>query len=155
MEDKYSTNIKKSFNFTFKNISFNFPKEKVTSIAWIIFDENWDIITVELNRWIDIPWGHIKYWETIEEALKRECMEEAFIEIDNLKISSIIESDYFWKENLTYMLIFSGKLSKELLFKENNESKRRIHISPEDFLLSYSWDKNFMKKIIFNALKTR
>lgn len=154
MTDKFTTDKWKSFNFTFKENDFNFPKDRVTSIAWVIFDENWDIVTIELDRWIDIPWGHIKRWETIKEALIRECMEEAFIEIDDLKISSIIESDYFWtkKEDLTYMLIFSWKLKKELLFQENKESKKRIHISPKDFILNYTWNKEFMKKIIFNSL---
>ena len=154
MTDKFITDKLKSFNFTFKENDFNFPKDRVTSIAWVIFDENWDIVTIELDRWIDIPWGHIKIWETIKEALIRECREEAFIEIDDLKVSSIIESDYFWtkKEDLTYMLIFSWKLKKELLFQENKESKKRIYISPKDFLLNYTWNKEFMEKIIFNAI---
>ena len=136
MTDKFITDKWKSFNFTFKENDFNFPKDRVTSIAWVIFDENWDIVTIELDRWIDIPWGHIKIWETIKEALIRECMEEAFIK----------------KEDLTYMLIFSWKLKKELLFQENKESKKRIYISPKDFLLNYTWNKEFMEKIIFNAI---
>lgn len=75
MTDKFITDKWKSFNFTFKENDFNFPKDRVTSIAWVIFDENWDIVAIELDRWIDIPWGHIKIWETIKEALIRECME--------------------------------------------------------------------------------
>ncbi|RAL57602.1 hypothetical protein BLD25_01570 [Candidatus Gracilibacteria bacterium GN02-872] len=154
MTDKFITDKGKSFNFTFKENDFNFPKDRVTSIAGVIFDENGDIVTIELDRGIDIPGGHIKIGETIKEALIRECMEEAFIEIDDLKISSIIESDYFGtkKEDLTYMLIFSGKLKKELLFQENKESKKRIYISPKDFLLNYTGNKEFMEKIIFNAI---
>lgn len=157
MTDKFKTNRNKNFNFTFKKLNFDFPENKVTSVAWIVFDDNWKILVVKLDRWFDLPWWHIKNWETVFEAIKREFLEEAFVEITDLKLSSIIESDYFWaeKENLTYMLIFNWKLKTILDFKKNIESKKRIFIYPNDFLKLYSWEKILMEKIIFNALNSK
>lgn len=157
MTDKFKTDKNKNFNFTFKKLNFDFPENKVTSVAWVVFDDNWKILVVKLDRWFDLPWWHIKNWETVFEAIKREFLEEAFVEITDLKLSSIIESDYFWaeKENLTYMLIFNWKLKTILDFKKNIESKKRIFIYPNDFLKLYSWEKTLMEKIIFNALNSK
>lgn len=156
MTDKFKTDRNKNFNFTFKKLNFDFPENKVTSVAWVVFDDNWKILVVKLDRWFDLPWWHIKNWETVFEAIKREFLEEAFVEITDLKLSSIIESDYFWaeKENLTYMLIFNWKLKTILDFKKNIESKERIFVYPNDFLKLYSWEKILMEKIIFNALNS-
>ncbi|PZM82184.1 NUDIX hydrolase [Candidatus Gracilibacteria bacterium] len=156
MTDKFKTNRNKNFNFTFKKLNFDFPENKVTSVAGVVFDDNGKILVVKLDRGFDLPGGHIKNGETVFEAIKREFLEEAFVEITDLKLSSIIESDYFGaeKENLTYMLIFNGKLKTILDFKKNIESKKRVFIYPDDFLKLYSGEKTLMEKIIFNALNS-
>ena len=154
-KDKFSTKLKKSCNFKYFPPDFNFPENKVTSVWILVFNENKEIICVEIDRWIDIPWWHLHVNETPVEALKRECFEEAFIEIKNEKLVKIVESDYFWteKEDLTYMLFCVWGLSKKYDFVKNEESFARFEIFPKDFLEKYCWDKEFFKNIYLNYLK--
>jgi 8-oxo-dGTP pyrophosphatase MutT (NUDIX family) len=44
--------------------------------------------------------------ETPIEALKRECLEEAFVLIKDIELVKVVESDYFLIDNPTYMLFY-------------------------------------------------
>lgn len=153
-KDKYSARIKKTCNFKYLDPNFDFPKNKVTSVWILVFQDDWKIICVELDRWIDIPWGHLHVDETPIEALKRECFEEAFIEIKNEKLVKVVESDYFWteKDDLTYMLFYVWELDKKYEFIKNEESFARYEIFPKEFLNVYKWDKEFLENIYLNYL---
>jgi len=153
-KDKYSARENKTCNFKYLDPDFDFPENKVTSVWILVFNESWKIICIELDRWIDIPGWHLKENETPTEALKRECFEEAFIEIKNEKLVKIVESDYFWtaKADLTYMLFYVWELDKIYDFVKNEESFARYEILSKDFLKKYCWDKEFLKNIYWSYL---
>ncbi|MFC1645132.1 NUDIX hydrolase [Patescibacteria group bacterium] len=126
--------------------------EKITSVSGIIVDSENNILTIELIRrgW-DIPGGHVEVEdETIEHTLKREVFEEAFIEIKDLKISSVIES-YHYTE-VTYMIIMTGVVDKVHSFQVNNESLQRKFITPSELLEKFQGDKEILKQIINRAI---
>jgi 8-oxo-dGTP pyrophosphatase MutT (NUDIX family) len=147
MQDKFNTRIKKICSFKFYDSNFNFDIEKVTSVWIFAFNENNEIVCIELDRWIDIPGWHLKNWETPIEALKRECLEEAYVEIKDIEIIKVVHSDYFWEDNPTYMLFYIWKIDKVFDFQKNEESSERYFLKPNDFLEKYSWDKEFIKNI--------
>lgn len=153
-KDKFSARIKKSCNFKYYSPDFEFPFKKVTSVWILVFQEDWKLICVEIDRWIDIPGGHLHIDETPIEALKRECFEEAFIEIKNEKLVKVIESDYFWteKDDLTYMLFYIWELDKKHDFIKNEESFSRYELTWKEFLNIYKWDKEFLKNIYWDYL---
>lgn len=154
-KDKYNTRTKKSCNFEYYEPSFLFPENKVTSVWIFVFQENWKIICIELYRWIDIPGGHLHVNETPIEALKRECFEEAFIEIKDIELVKVVESDYFWnsKEDLTYMLFYIWKVDKKYDFIKNEESFTRYELSPIEFFEKYKWNKDLIKNSYWKYLK--
>lgn len=64
------------------------------SVYWIIKNNNWEILFAkrwEKANWFiwryQIPAGHIDWWETIFEALKREMKEELTIDILEKNVS--------------------------------------------------------------------
>lgn len=153
-KDKYSVRDTKKCNFKYYSPDFEFSENKVTSVWILVFQEDWKLICIELDRWIDIPGWHLKENEIPIKALKRECFEEAFIEIKNEKLVKVVESDYFWteKEDLTYMLFYVWELDKKHDFIKNEESFARYELTWKEFLNLYKWDKEFLKNIYWNYL---
>ena len=45
------------------------------------------------------PGGHLEYWESIEECAKRECREEAGIEIKDIKFIRLYNSKKYGKKH--------------------------------------------------------
>ena len=127
--------------------------EKITSVMAAAFDKNLNILTVNLKkRGIDIPGGHVEREDsTIYDTVEREVREEACAELENnLKVSAVIESDYY--KCPTYMVVLAGRVKRLDKFKETDEVISREFMSVEDFLEKYEYDKELMKKIIKRSL---
>lgn len=127
--------------------------DKITSVAVVAFDEYLNILIVNLQkRGVDIPGGHIERIDsTIYDTAKRETREEACAELeDDLKVSAVIESDYY--EQPTYMIVLTGKVKNLKEFKKTDEVIAREFVSPENFLKNYGYDKILMKEIIERSL---
>lgn len=127
--------------------------DKITSAAVVAFDEDLNILTVNLkNRGIDLPGGHIDKKDlTIYDTVKREAREEAFVELaDDLKILAVIESDCY--DHPTYMVILMGKVKKLHSFTVNEETTSRKFMKPADFLQEYRHDKKLMKEILNRSI---
>jgi len=129
--------------------------KKITSVSVVIFNNFKEILAVKLlERGWDIPGGYVEGGDrNIFETAKREVIEEAYVEIKDCKVSTIIRS-YYYKEP-TYMLILSAKVGKIYEFNKNEESLDRKFMNPLNFLKSYSKNNNFelMREIIKNAMK--
>lgn len=100
------------------------------------------------------PGGHVEGGDrNIFETAKREVIEEAYVEIKDCKVSTIIRL-YYYKEP-TYMLILSAKVGKIYEFNKNEESLDRKFMNPLNFLKSYSKNNDFelMGEIIKNTMK--
>lgn len=54
-------------------------------VRGIVFDEENNIALVKVNHLI-IPGGGVEEGETLDEAIKRECLEESGCEIDDIKV---------------------------------------------------------------------
>lgn len=155
-QDKFSMrNKNKSCNFTYYNPDYIFPHDKVTSTWVVVFDNNKNILVVELDRWFDIPWWHVKHGDkTFEESVKREVLEEAFVSIKNIELCLVVESDYFGKENITYMLFYVAYVDEIYDFVKNEESFSRKFMNIDDFLNVYKWYSELIEKIVKSAIKT-
>lgn len=69
-----------------------FPEPTVSAI---IFDPDGKILLCKSHKWENkyvIPGGHIEFGERMEEALKREILEETGLDIYDLKLISLKES---------------------------------------------------------------
>lgn len=56
------------------------------------------------------PGGHLEFFETFEECVKREAFEETGVEIDNVKFFTVT-NDIFKEENKHYVtIIFTASL---------------------------------------------
>ena len=148
-KDKFSARENKKCNFKFFPWDYSYNSEKVTSVWIIVLNEKKEIVCVELDRWIDMPWWHLLEWEKPVDAVHRECLEEAFIKVKNCSLVWVVESDYFWNniEDLTYMLFYIWELDEKLEFIKNQESFARYELPPKEFLKLYKWNTDFLTKI--------
>ncbi len=133
--------------------------DKITSVAVVIFNKNNELFLANhVDRGADLPGGHVEiYEENVYETARREVYEETGSLIENIKLGSIISSDFYGKENLTYMVILHADLKKEEKFQpsEKEKSQGSICLSVENFLKTKSGNKDLMKQIIKRILKFR
>jgi radical SAM superfamily enzyme YgiQ (UPF0313 family)/8-oxo-dGTP pyrophosphatase MutT (NUDIX family) len=131
------------------------PFEKITSVAVVVFNNQKNILTVNLReRGIDLPGGHVEKNDSdIFETAKREVREEACTELEeNLMLCAIIESRYTFPP--TYMVVLAGKIKKLYPFRETNEVISRSFLKPQEFLERYRYDRRLMGRIVEKALET-
>lgn len=98
------------------------------------------MISVILDRGIDFPGGHRQDNDlSIEAVARRECLEEAAIDLGPLQVIDVVESTFFGSapEDLTYMVIFAGEVERELAFHASDEVFGREAVRPSDFLMRY------------------
>ena len=155
MADRKRTDLNDK-EVTFKLLSADtcVPFEKVTSVSVVPFLDKNTIIAVQNKRGLDIPGGHVQEGETApEQTAKRESMEEAFIELENLRLSHVIESNYYGTkpEDFTYMLIYAAQVKTLLPFQKNAETSARLEISVRQFTEDYPHDFIDISEIIKTA----
>ena len=51
----------------------------------LILNEDKKFLLVREEKWRELPWGWLEYWETPQECIKRELMEEMWINVKNVK----------------------------------------------------------------------
>ena len=130
---------KKSTKVTFK-ISSKLPSEQstITSVMCAVFSNN-KILLVKPKRGWGLPGGHVENDESPIDAIKRECAEEAAIEIINIKLIG------FWEANKIveleankqypkrgYQLLFMADLDKMHEFKSIFEVNDRRFVKPSE-----------------------
>lgn len=60
----------------------------IGTAVFIIKDWKFLIWKRKSNHWEGtwcIPWGHLEFWETIEECVKREALEESWVNIKDVE----------------------------------------------------------------------
>ncbi len=107
MNKKYTKRNKSSYTkFTYfpeKSFPKNIPIS--TPLTFAFAGENL-ILTKKKNGWWDILGGKIEGRETWEDALKREAVEEAGVEIDFIEVVGYVLAENFGDKNET---VFEGK----------------------------------------------
>ncbi|MDC7124217.1 MAG: NUDIX domain-containing protein [Spirochaetales bacterium] len=74
------------------------------TVSAIIFNKNDEILLCRSHKWDNkyiIPGGHVEYGEKLEDALRREILEETSLQITDIKLLGIKECFYsneFYKE---------------------------------------------------------
>jgi len=112
--------------------------DNITSVMGAIFLEGKLLLTKPRRGW-GLPGGHIEENESPEESLKRECIEEAGVEIDNLKLIG------YWKTrklinldsnkqypNEGYQLLFIAEAAKINDFIPMHEVSDRKFVYPDE-----------------------
>ncbi|MFB6319481.1 NUDIX domain-containing protein [Saccharicrinis sp. FJH54] len=67
------------------------------TVGAVIFNPDGKVLLCKSHKWNDqyiIPGGHIELGETMEEALKREVLEETGLEIYDIELVSLTETVY-------------------------------------------------------------
>lgn len=73
------------FSFEFIEDS-NFPEKKLVTCVFALVKFEWKIYLTKNHRWWELPWWHIEWNETFDEALDREMWEEIWTKIENKKL---------------------------------------------------------------------
>ncbi|AFZ00084.1 NUDIX hydrolase [Calothrix sp. PCC 6303] len=143
-------------NFRLIDISTPINFEQVTSVIAFPFTNDGKLVTVKLQRGLDVPGGHVQTNETSVEAVaRRETLEEAAVTLGEISIIGIIESEYFGTEpdQLTYILAVTAFVAEIHPFTANEEVSTRLIITPEAFLEEYGINRqNTVVKIMANLV---
>ncbi|WP_261575215.1 NUDIX hydrolase, partial [Frankia gtarii] len=132
------------------------PFEQVTSAAVVAVTDDGRLVVADLARGLDIPGGHVQRGESsIDETVRREAWEEVRVQLGVLHPVEVIESDYFGADDLTYMVIRTGRVAELGPWEATHESAGRVVIDPEEFLRSYRGrDPALMRHLVTTALAT-
>ncbi|MBS3083540.1 NUDIX domain-containing protein [Candidatus Pacearchaeota archaeon] len=123
------------------------PKEKVTQVYGVCFDKSGKMIVVDVRRrdnWA-LPGGGIEKGENYFETLRRECMEEADMEITDIKpigYNETIEIDENGHEKEIYQLRYFARITrlrKQTIDVATGVIPFRKLIKPEDFGFYCPW----------------
>jgi 8-oxo-dGTP pyrophosphatase MutT (NUDIX family) len=118
------------------------PKGEIKLKAMCFFRRNGKILvskgfdTVKSEHFYRPLGGHIDFFETAEEGIRREIQEELGSKIKNLKLVEVIENlfTYQGKEEHEIVFLYSGDLATEELYRTNP-----IRIVEHDHEFEASW----------------
>lgn len=106
------------------------------TVGLFIFNPKDEILLVKTHKWNNlygIPGGHIELHETIEQACRREAMEETGLKIYDLKFIRLDEYVFdklFYKPKHFIFLDFSCK-TKSTKVKLNDEAEEYLWNKPK------------------------
>ncbi len=97
-----------------------------TSAKALILNQDKKFLLVREEKWWDLPWWWLEYWESPQEGIKRELYEEMWINIISVKDNpsyfiTAQKDNWVWIANVIYETqvnvdeIFDFKLSDECL----------------------------------------
>ena len=79
---------------------------RVSAKALILNDEK-KFLLVREERWWELPWWWLEYWETPQECIKRELVEEMWINVIDVKVNpsyfiTVKKDNWVWIANAIY-----------------------------------------------------
>ena len=123
------------------------PKDKVKGVYCVPFDSAGRILIVDVHRknsWA-IPGGEVEGNEEYFETLRRECLEEADMEIKDMNplgYIEVIETDEAGNESKIYRIRYFArikKLNKQTVDIATGVIPFRKLVKPKDFLYYCPW----------------
>jgi len=110
------------------------------TVGAFIFNSDRELLLLKSHKWENryiMPCGHVKFMETLEDALKREVKEETGLEIEDIKFLKYLEflnPSQFHKKNLHFVGLQFICKAKDGEVKINREAEEFIWISPKESL---------------------
>lgn len=119
----------------------------ITSVfAFIIHNDKVLVIrNKKPSRGIEIPGGHVEHNESPEAALKRECLEEAYAYIKDIKpcaLYEITDPNATKYPKKSYQAFFMAKVDHLDPFTENDEIQERFFLDKNE-LKKTDWAQEF------------
>jgi 8-oxo-dGTP diphosphatase len=115
------------------------PLEVCRTVFGFAFNGDRVLLIRLKNRDWDIPGGKIDPGETLQQAVIREVLEEAFTQVEIIDLIGIQELELFgappeklgWKYPLSVQVYFLCRINKLLPFRKNKESSERGFFEPD------------------------
>jgi nucleoside triphosphatase len=103
-------------------------------VGAIIFNANEEVLLCKSQKWggrYVVPGGHVEVGETLEQALRREIMEETQLEVTNIKLVGVKE--HIASEGSRHLLLFDYTChTQQLEVILNDEAEDYLWISVEN-----------------------
>ena len=73
----------------------------------LILDQNKKFLLIREEKWWDLPWWWLEYWETPQEWIKREILEEMWINVKYIEENpsyfiTVKKENWIWIANVIY-----------------------------------------------------
>ena len=108
-------------------------------VGAIILNDKDEIFLARSKKWKDrwvVPGGHLKFGETLEQAVRREIKEETYLEVSDIKLidvkESIFSEEYHKRKHLVF-IDFSCKAKSSRIIL-NDELQEYIWTEPDKAL---------------------
>ncbi len=104
-------------------------------VGALIFNKQNKVFLMKSSKWHDhwiIPGGHIELGETMEQALKREIIEETGLDIHNIKLilfQEFIKDPIFWKKRHFIFFNFICKTDSTKVVLEQREAQECVWVT--------------------------
>ena len=124
------------------------PQQDVSQVSGYVFNDKGELLIVKSKNWT-IPGGHPEVGETYIETLKREIMEEAMLDIDNIKYLGNVRVTDLETNEVKHQLRFTASVASIYDFIKEFETSERIFIEPLKLASYIPWanGKVFMLEI--------
>ena len=119
----------------------------------LILDKNKKILLMKEERWWDLPWWWLEYWETPQECIKRELLEEMWINVKYIEENpsyfvTAKKDNWIWIANVIYEtqididILTNCKPSDECLeikfFNVNEAQNERLFPNVSNFIKQFN-----------------